>query len=108
MASALRIVDSVPEPDGVHQLLAISSSGARIIKVEEWDIPVPLVSFMLSSYYQLGGLIDTKTEYGMQLSATVSILWRGVKRTVLAAAVPLAGGPDLVLPLGTFLLLSVD
>lgn len=103
MSSALRLVDCVSQTDGAYQLLALSSDGARIIRVEEWDIPLPLLSFMIRPCYRLGDLISTKTEYGVQISATMVILWRGTKRTILGAAVPLAGGPDLVLPLGTLL-----
>lgn len=103
MSSALHVVDCVSQTDGAYQLLALSPNGARIIRVEEWDIPLPLLSFLIRPCYRLGDLIDTKTEYGMQVSATVTILWRGMKRTILGAAVPLTGGPDLVLPLGTLL-----
>lgn len=106
MSSALRIVDCASQVDGAYQLLALAPSGARIIRVEEWDIPLPLISFMIRRCYRLGDLIDTKTEYGTQVSATVVVLWRGVKRTILGAAVPLAGGPDLVLPLGTLLAMN--
>jgi hypothetical protein len=83
-----------------RRLLVIGRGGRRQIDVEERDVPLPLIGFALSGFYELGGFIETGTGYGTQVSATLSFLWLGRKRRITGAVVPLVDGPDLVIPIG--------
>jgi hypothetical protein len=83
-----------------HRLLVIGRGARRQVDIEERDIPVALIGLDLAGFYSLGGFVDTGTDYGTQVSATLSFLWRGEKRTIIGAVVPLLSGPDLVLPRG--------
>lgn len=77
--------------------------GGKTIQIEaiEKETPTALIGLALSGFYTLGGLIETHTGYGVQVSGELTFLWRGSTRTITGAVVPLISGPDLVLPFGT-------
>jgi hypothetical protein len=85
----------------VNRLLVVKEGGAKLVRVAERAVSVPLISLLLgAAYCELGAMIETGDDYGLQVSAKVYILHRGVKRSLVGAIVPLVDGPDLVLPLG--------
>lgn len=82
------------------QVLVLSRDlPARMIEPEFYDISVPLISDLLVHYAALGAPIETGTEWGPQISAEITILYRGQKRSIKGALVPLIGRSGLVLPL---------
>lgn len=83
------------------ELLVVKAGAAKNVVAIERDIPVPLISLSLHRFYTLGDLIDAGEEYGTQVSATIRVLYFGEAREILGAVVGLAGGPDMVLPIGT-------
>lgn len=103
MSSALlRVVGRDPAPEeGMIELLVVKAGAAKAISAIERDIPVPLIGLALHNFYSLGELIDAGEAYGVQVSATIKVLHFGEVKEILGAAVGLADGPDIVLPLGT-------
>lgn len=71
---------------------------ARVIDVAYRRIAVPLISLLLVPYCRLGEMVDTQSEYGQQVSARLTVLYRGQKLLLLGAVVPLVGISDLIVP----------
>lgn len=80
------------------RVLVVGEGSAHAVTAAIRDVPVPLVSLLLGDYCRLDGLIETRMEYGLQVAAVLHFLWRGRRRSVRAAIVPLVDGPSLVLP----------
>jgi hypothetical protein len=83
------------------RVLVSTPTGARQVSAAEADVTVPLISLILSDAYRPRGVIDTNSQYGIQPAAELTYIWRGEKKRLVGALLPLVDGPDLVLPLGT-------
>lgn len=84
-----------------NRLIVVNPSGARrVATYATRAIPVPLISLLLGDWCRLGPMIDTGTEYGLQVSAQLDVVAQGTRMRLVGALVPLVGGPDLVLPPG--------
>lgn len=82
------------------RLLVLSTDSlVRAITAVERDIEIPLISLALHQFYTLRADMTARPP---RISAVLSVLWRGVRREVLGAVVPLVTGPDLIVPMGTF------
>ena len=100
--SHLKLVkNDVFEEGPQFQLLVVGSRVTRVL-AEERPVKVPFISLLLSRFYALDGFIEAGEPYKLQLAATLQVSFRGQRRTVRGAIVPLLAGPDLILPVGYF------
>jgi hypothetical protein len=96
----LKLVDGQADPAYQHALLLAGNTIMRLSIGQSAEVSLPLISQLLYPYVQLGPLINAGPFYGLQVSAEVTILWRGEKRRILGAFVPLMDGPAVMLPFG--------
>ncbi len=93
--------DNLPVSPRVERVLAVANAmPPRVITVGFRAVAMPLVSLLLLDYCRLGGMVETESEYGRQVSGQLQILVRGQQISVAGAVVPLVGRPDLILPEG--------
>lgn len=100
--SVLRVIRSDEMALDWAEILVKSERGMIRVKVEEREVPLPLISLLLHHHYVLGALVDAGKEIGTQVSASLSFIRNGQLVALEGVVVPLIGGPLLVVPIGFF------
>jgi hypothetical protein len=90
-----------PEHTEGFNVLLVAQRLAKVIKVTEDDIAVPLIDLSLAKFYDPGDLIWSGNEHGHQVAVSVTIIWKGRPIGITGAAVSLDSGLGMVLPRGT-------
>lgn len=95
--SHLKLVENAVVNNTELRLIIRGKQATQAI-AERQDVPCALVSLLLAPFGAFDGLIDAGEVYGTQPAVKLDVIYRGERKTIRGAAVPLLSGPDIVLP----------
>lgn len=100
----LSVVRDFPQhDDGRFDVFLVRAGGSAVFQaIERDDIAVPLIGFKCANYWQpLNAMMWAGPDYGMQLGAVVTAIWKGRRINITGPAVLIESDLGLILPRGT-------